>query len=174
MLLELVYNNSAQSYNFQASFVKGGTHLLSEDYAKWNDEKKPERPSPPAIPAAGHFALLSVSAQGTAQGGCVKGQTPAQPHLVMMTQPSRAGQKEILSLFFRSRLVQRVREKIIIVEVKCAWPGSSPTYCLPQQGLLEEALHMCKVLGKSWSLSSSLLHLQGVPEGSRLPSPLTE
>lgn len=61
MLLELVYNNSAQSYNFQVSFVEGGTHLLSEDYANWKEAKKAQSP---AIPAVSHFASLSVSAQG--------------------------------------------------------------------------------------------------------------
>lgn len=84
MLLELVHNNSAESYNFQVSFVEGGTHLLSEDYAKWSDpsEKKPKRPSPPAIPAVGH-SIAVVSAQGAAQGGYGEDQTLAQPHPVL-------------------------------------------------------------------------------------------
>lgn len=82
------------------------------------------------------------------QGGCVEDQTPAQPHAVMkcllMTQALQGSPEGNPLLLFKGCLVQRMGEKIINVQVK--W--SSPTYYLPYHGLLEGALHRCKVLGR--------------------------
>lgn len=108
MLLELLYNCSAESYSFWACFAKEGICILNEDYAKWRGPiwekvKKPGNPSPGAHSChslrrapSHHYRFLHRQQQRGGRAGCGEDRGPARPWAptvksLFMTQALQGG-----------------------------------------------------------------------------------
>ena len=166
MLPELLYNNSAESYSSWAYFVKGGTHLLSKDYAKWGDPPKKQPKSleisalvlVPAIVCSELLCIAISFCAGSSRGEVQQavGRTTDLPDhklpqwsVYPQFKPSRWASRTSSPCFSRVSRVPRVREEITDVRLKHGRPGSLSACCASHsRGLPERALPRCKALGR--------------------------